>query len=117
MDLKIIKPVEKYLKEFDSPEEFNVFYAKNKDEIDSQTTHKLNKQYHIKGYVITKIKGELCLKKPYYPKGRKDSPEDESWIKKNNNESSSTIDFTSLEVRVKRLEETVNKIIDLIQPN
>ena len=102
MDLKIIKPVEKYLKEFDSPEEFNVFYAKNKDEIDSQTTHKLNKQYHIKGYVITKIKGELCLKKP--------------WIKKNNTESLTT-DFTSLEVRVKRLEETVNKIIDLIQPN
>ena len=103
MDLKIIKPVEKYLKEFESPEEFNVFYAKNKDDIDSKTTHKLNKQYHIKGYVITKIKGELCLKKP--------------WIKKNNNESSTTIDFTSLESRVKRLEETVNKIIDLIQSN
>ena len=101
MDLKIIKPVEKYLKEFESPEEFNVFYAKNKDEIDSQTTHKLNKQYHIKGYVITKIKGELCLKKP--------------WIKKNNNESSSNV--LDLEVRVKRLEETVNKIIDLLQPN
>ena len=101
MDLKIIKPVEKYLKEFDSPEEFNVFHAKNKDEIDSQTTHKLNKQYHIKGYVITKIKGELCLKKP--------------WIKKNNNESSSNV--LDLEVRVKRLEETVNKIIDLRQPN
>ena len=102
MDLKIIKPVEKYLKEFDSPEEFNVFYAKNKDEIDSQTTHKLNKQYHIKGYVITKIKGELCLKKP--------------WIKKNNNESL-TANLSDLEARVKRLEETVNKIIDLIQPN
>ena len=113
MDLKIIKPVEKYLKEFESPEEFNVFYAKNKDEVDSQTTHKLNKQYHIKGYVITKIKGELCLKKP--------------WIKKNNNSQSSN-DFSALqvemsslserlEVRVKRLEETVNKIIDLIQPN
>ena len=101
MDLKIIKPVEKYLKEFESPEEFNVFYAKNKDEVDSQTTHKHNKQYHIKGYVITKIKGELCLKKP--------------WIKKNNNQSS-TVDFISLESRVKRLEETVNKIIDLIQP-
>ena len=98
MDLKIIKPVEKYLKEFESPEEFNVFYAKNKDEIDCQTTHKLNKQYHIKGYVITKIKGELCLKKP--------------WTKKNNNQSSD-----DLESRVKRLEETVNKIIDLLQPN
>ena len=103
MDLKIIQPIEKYLKEFESPEEFNVFYAKNKDEIDSQTTHKLNKQYHIKGYVITKITGKLCLKKP--------------WIKKNNNESSKTTDFTSLEVRVKILEETVNKIIDLIQSN
>ena len=113
MDLKIIKPVEKYSKEFESPEEFNVFYAKNQDE-DSQTTHKLNKQYHIKGYVITKIKGELCLKKP--------------WIKKNNNQSSDFSDFSackaemtsqmgSLESRVKRLEEAVNKVIDLIQPN
>ena len=102
MDLKIIEPVQKYVKEFESPEEFNVFYAKNKDEIDSQTTHMLNKKYHIKGLVITKIKGELCLKKP--------------WIKKNKEESSA-VDFTSLEVRVKRLEETVNKIIDLIQPN
>ena len=97
MELKIIEPVNKYVKEFESPEEFNVFYAKNKDEIDSQTTHILNKKYHIKGLVITKIKGELCLKKP--------------WIKKNKEES------TNLEDRVQRLEETVNKIIDLIQPN
>ena len=98
MDLKIIKPVEKNVKEFESQEEFNVFYAKNEVEIDSQTTHKLNKQDHIKGYVITKIKGELCLKKP--------------WIKKNNDQS----DQSDLESRIKRLEETVNKIIDLIQP-
>ena len=97
MELRIIEPVLKYEKEFESPEEFNVFYAKHKDEIDSQTTHMLNKKYHIKGLVITKIKGELCLKKP--------------WIKKNKEESS------DLESRVKRLEETVNKIIDLIQSN
>ena len=105
MDLKIIEPVQKYIKEFESPEEFNVFYAKNKDDIDSQTTHMLNKKYHIKGLVITKIKGELCLKKP--------------WIKKNNNQSSDEMSsqMGSLESRVKRLEETVNKIIDLIQPN
>ena len=96
MDLRIIQPVNGYIKEFESPEEFNVFYAKNKDEIDSQTTHMLNKKYHIKGLVITKIKGELCLKKP--------------WVKKNNTESSN-----DLEVRVKRLEDTVNKIIDLLQ--
>ena len=112
MELKIIEPVNKYVKEFESPEEFNVFYAKNKDEIDSQTTHMLNKKYHIKGLVITKIKGELCLKKPYYPKGRKVSPDGEPWVKKNKDSNES-----DLESRVKRLEETVNKIIDLIQRN
>ena len=31
--------------------------------IDEETTHKLNKKYHIQGYRITKIKGELMLKK------------------------------------------------------
>lgn len=63
MDLKVIEPIKTYLKEFSSPDEFNLFYAKNKADIDSQTTHKLNKMYHIKGYRITKIKNVLMLKK------------------------------------------------------
>lgn len=63
MDLKILEPIKKYLKEFNSVEEFNNFYSLNKDELDTLTTHKLNKMYHIKGYRITKIKNELMLKK------------------------------------------------------
>ena len=63
MDVKVIGPIKEYLKMFNGPDEFNLWYAKNKDDIDKLTTHKLNKMYHIDGYRITKIKGVLCLKK------------------------------------------------------
>lgn len=63
MDVKIIEPIKNYLKEFNNPDEFNLFYSKNKSDIDACTTHKLNKMYHIPGYRITKIKGVLMLKK------------------------------------------------------
>ena len=43
MDLKVIEPVQKPLKEFDSPDEFNIYYHKHKDDIDRQTTHMLNR--------------------------------------------------------------------------
>ena len=62
MDLKVIEPIKNYIKEFNSPVEFNLWYAKHKEEVDSLTTHKLNKMYLINGYRITKIKGELMLK-------------------------------------------------------
>lgn len=59
----MIGPIKEYLKTFNTPDEFNLWYAKNKDEIDKITTHKLNKMYYIEGFRITKIKGVLCLKK------------------------------------------------------
>jgi hypothetical protein len=63
MDLKVIEPIEKPLKSFSTVDEFNLFYSKNKEAIDKETTHKLNRQYYIEGYRITKIKGVLSLKK------------------------------------------------------
>lgn len=63
VEIKIIEPILHYAKEFISPEEFNLYYKIHKDEMDKLTTHKLNKLYHIKNYRITKIKGELMLKK------------------------------------------------------
>lgn len=63
MEVKVIGPIKEYLKTFNNPDEFNLWYAKNKDEVDKITTHKLNKMYYIEGYRITKIKGVLCLKK------------------------------------------------------
>ena len=63
MTLKIIEPIRDYLKVFSSPDEFNIWYTKNKEEVDTLTTHKLNKMYKIEGYRITKIKNVLMLKK------------------------------------------------------
>ena len=63
MSIKIIEPIKQYLKVFNSPDEFNIWYTKNKDEVDTLTTHKLNKMYKIEGYRITKIKNVLMLKK------------------------------------------------------
>jgi peptidoglycan hydrolase CwlO-like protein len=63
MNLQVIEPIEKPLKTFSTIDEFNLYYVKNKEEMDKCTTHKLNRQFHIDGYHITKIKGVLSLKK------------------------------------------------------
>lgn len=63
--IKVIEPILNYIKEFKDPEEFDMYYKMNKEKMDSLTTHKLNKLYHIKDYRITKIKGVLMLKKDY----------------------------------------------------
>ena len=52
-DIKIIGKY-KQMKTFETPEEFNKFYNKHKDEIDAKTTNQLNKELKIKGYKITK---------------------------------------------------------------
>ena len=69
--LKRLEPITKPEHEFKSCDEFDVFYSKNKDLLDSETTHKLNKKYKIPGYKITRrtvqgsegVKSVLCLKK------------------------------------------------------
>ena len=107
MELKIIEPISKYIKEFNTPEEFNLFYTKNKEEIDNLTTHKLNKMYHIFGYRITKIKGVLMLKKWVEKK------EEENLNEENQNEEI----YEQIEIlkeEVFKLKNTLNKLIDFI---
>ena len=106
MDLKVIEPIKNYLKEFKTVDEFNLYYSKNKDEIDSMTTHKLNKMYHIDGYRITKIKGKLCLKK---------------WEKKDkeSNNENDHLEFYEEEINylkneIEKLKITINPIINVI---
>ncbi len=102
MDLKILEPIKNYLKEFNTPEEFNNFYSLNKDELNKLTTHKLNKMYHVKGYRITKIKGELMLKKW-----------DDSKVKPNE-EFVSLNDIEEIREDIKKIKATVNNIIEFI---
>ena len=51
-----IKIISKYsvIKEFNSPEEFDKYYLKHKEEINNKTSNQLNKEYKIKDYKITK---------------------------------------------------------------
>ena len=105
MEVKILEPIRSYIKEFNSPVEFNIWYSKNKDDIDKLTTHKLNKMYHIIGYRITKIKGELMLK------------EDKKIDKECTIESSEDLyeKILTMETEINNIKETVNKLIEFIK--
>ncbi len=98
--IKVNEKITEYLKEFDTVDEFNKFYVKHKDELITQTTCALNKKYHITGYRMTKLNGELQLKKIETPKENKFAT------------------LIALEVRVQKLEallmETVNRFNELI---
>lgn len=99
MDIKVIEPIKHYLKEFKTVDEFNLWYSKNKDEVDALTTHKLNKMYFIDGYRITKIKGVLMLKK---------------WVDKGE-KTSKTTDIDELRTQVNEIRDVVNRIITFLQ--
>ena len=101
MELKVIEPIKNYLKEFNNPVEFNLWYAKHKEEVDSLTTHKLNKMYHIEGYRITKIKGELMLKVD-----RK--------VKEETEEETIHEEINELRGEIKNIKETMNKLIEYV---
>ena len=106
MSIKIIEPIKEYLKVFNSPDEFNIWYTKNKDEVDTLTTHKLNKLYKIEGYRITKIKNVLMLKKV----NNNDSH--------NTNKSASSPlipnELTEIQEEIKNIKSTINQIIQYL---
>ena len=105
MELKVIEPIKNYIKEFNSPVEFNLWYAKHKEEVDSLTTHKLNKLYKIDGYRITKIKGELMLKIDRNVKDKALNDEESVDIHEEINE---------LRNEIKNIKDTVNHLIEFI---
>ncbi len=99
MELKVIEPIQHYSKEFNTPDEFNLWYSKNKASVDELTTHKLNKMYHIDGYRITRIKNQLMLKK---------------WDK---NKVNIEEEMDNIKNDIKNLQDAVNKIILYLKPN
>ena len=54
-DIKIIEPIKSGLNHFKTTDEFSIYYAKHKKEMNEMTTQKLNKLFKIEGYRITKI--------------------------------------------------------------
>ena len=59
--IKVIKPVTESTT-FETVDEFNEYYASNKNIFEENTTCKLNKMFKIEGFKITKIKGVVSLK-------------------------------------------------------
>lgn len=106
MQIKIIEPIKEYSKVFNSPDEFNLWYTKNKDEMDNMTTHKLNKLYKIEGYRITKIKNVLMLKK--------DSQTITSTNDKVAGLSSPTPTIEQLKDEITKIKDTINQIISYL---
>lgn len=100
MNITVLAPVTAYEKEFNTIDEFNVYYMKNRDDFNKQTTNMLNKKFHINGYKITKIKGELCLRKF-------DPSTDKKYISKDELRS-------SLQKQIDEVKQSVNKIIQYI---
>ena len=92
MALKVFEPTQKNIKHFTTTDEFEKYLIKHKDEFDEWTTQKLNTSFKIDGYRITKIKGEICLKKDYYNYTPQKDKVNEEIIK-----------------RIERIEENVNK--------
>ena len=115
MEIKVIEPIKNYLKEFNSPVEFNLWYAKNKDEVNKLTTHKLNKMYHIVGYRITKIKGVLMLKEDTESRRPKISIDVVDELK--DEMARQRLDIDDTKVEVEKIKETVNKLINFINTN
>jgi predicted nucleic-acid-binding Zn-ribbon protein len=103
--LKVIEPVSKPIKEFQTVEDFNKYYSKHTDEINAINTMMLNKMFRIEGYHIGRKKGILVLNKwcgynKYYTK--KESTE------------GSCDRVTVLEEKVEQLTTVINEIINRI---
>ena len=63
IDIPILEAFQPDIITFDTKEEFIEYLTENKEELDAMTTHRLNKAFEIEGYVITKVKGVIGLKK------------------------------------------------------
>ena len=133
-----IKIISKYslIKEFNSPEEFDKYYLKHKEEINNKTTNQLNKEYKIKDYKITKrnIKiidnkkiGDIYLKPiiPVTQAAPKELPAAQAASKtlKNNNENidNNTVsgpewanEIQEMKNKINLLTESYNEILNIL---
>ena len=117
MSIKIIEPIKQYLKVFNTPDEFNIWYTKNKDEVESLTTHKLNKMYKIEGYRITKIKNVLMLKKCSDSHTNSQHSSDSPLISSPNGDLALKAipdDINELHEEIKNIKSTINQIIQYL---
>lgn len=60
-DIKIFKNLSDEVIKFDTTEEFDRYYHKNKDTVDKMPTRGLNTKFKISGYRIGRLRGKITL--------------------------------------------------------
>ena len=120
MEIKVVNELRDDIKVFKSLEEFDLFYQKNKDSMNGQTTQMLNKLYKIELpdgslYRITKkncgsgktLIGDICLKKIIAQK------DDEQPLWEIAIESVKA-DITNMRSKIEEIKQTVNQVVKVI---
>ena len=104
--LEVIEPYNPQIVEFDTIDDFNIYYNKHPDEFADKTIQKLNTKYKIPGYRLTKVNKELKIIKDY----RKANNET-----KTNTTSSDGKLINSLLSRISIIEKQIKEITDYLQ--
>ena len=99
--IEVIEPYNPQIVEFESVDDFNIYYSTHKEEFNNMTTQKLNTKYKIPGYRLTKKENNLKLIKDYYNKRRNENI---------TTETSRANDIKALQERIVLLEKQVENI-------
>ena len=104
--LEVIEPYNPQIVEFETVDDFNIYYNKHPDEFANKTTQKLNTKYKIPGYKLTKVNKELKIIKDY----RKANTETKANTTNNNDKL-----INSLISRINIMEKQIKEITDYLQ--
>ena len=98
--IEVIEPYNPQIVEFESVDDFNIYYSTHKEEFNNMTTQKLNTKYKIPGYRLTKKENNLKLIKDYYKRKNENIKMD----------TSGANDIKALQDRITLLEKQVENI-------
>ena len=104
--LEVIEPYNPQIVEFETIDDFNIYYNKHPDEFANKTTQKLNTKYKIPGYKLTKVNKELKIIKDY----RKAGTETKANTTSNNDKL-----LNGLISRINIMEKQIKEITDYLQ--
>ena len=95
---------------FESKEEFNRYYNKNKELIDKMSTRLLNMKITIDGYKLGRLKHELTLFPTDSALGKRLGSINDSNAKQNNNETDHETDNSMIEIKLDNINERLKKL-------
>ena len=111
--IPVIEPFNGKVQTFNSADEFNLYYAKNKADVESLPTRKLNERFVINGYKLTRIKGQLTLRKEAHKQSLKSQVEALASELADVTRTTRNQDVTIMKLKesVQRISDTLNALI------